>query len=186
MLIAGIVVALRIQNGRRGKMAFVTLDDGDAQAEVVVFNETFDAARSLLREDQLVIVEAKITPRMGEDGELQGLRIVGRGGLRPARAAPAPRPRSCASPATAAPTPSACTSCSLRSVPACCPIVVEYRNHGVTGELELPDDVAGHPRRDADRAARRVAGAGERARRLLNAGRPRAAGPSAAATAGPS
>ena len=35
-------------------MAFVTLDDGQRPAEIVVFNETFDAARHLLREDQLV------------------------------------------------------------------------------------------------------------------------------------
>ena len=36
----------------------------------------FDAARALLREDQLVVVEVKVTQRMGDDGEVQGLRIV--------------------------------------------------------------------------------------------------------------
>ena len=75
-LLAGIVTALRVQSGRRGKMAFVTLDDGKGSAEIVVFNETFDAARALLREDQLVVVEAKVLQRIGDDGEMQGLRIV--------------------------------------------------------------------------------------------------------------
>src|SRR5438552_1099919 len=64
-LVAGIVTAMRTQTSRRGKMAFVTLDDGAGSAEIVVFNETFDAARALLREDQLVIVEARVMQRAG-------------------------------------------------------------------------------------------------------------------------
>ena len=32
--------------------------------------------RTLLREDQLVIVEVKVTQRMTDDGEAQGLRII--------------------------------------------------------------------------------------------------------------
>ena len=76
VLVAGIVTAMRTQTSRRGKMAIVTLDDGAGSAEIVVFNETFDAARALLREDQLVIVEARVMQRGGEDGQAQGLRVV--------------------------------------------------------------------------------------------------------------
>ena len=76
VMIAGIVTALRVQSSRRGKMAFVTLDDGRGTAEIVVFNETFDAARNLLRDDQLVIVEAKVQQRVTDDGQMQGLRVV--------------------------------------------------------------------------------------------------------------
>jgi DNA polymerase-3 subunit alpha len=76
VLIAGIVTALRIQASRRGKMAFVTLDDGEGTAEVVVFNETFDTARTLITEDELLVMEVKVTPRGGEDGQAQGLRII--------------------------------------------------------------------------------------------------------------
>jgi DNA polymerase-3 subunit alpha len=76
VLVAGIVTALRIQASRRGKMAFVTLDDGKGRAEVLVYNETFDAVRTLLREDQLVIMEIRVTQRVSDDGEAQGLRIV--------------------------------------------------------------------------------------------------------------
>jgi DNA polymerase-3 subunit alpha len=138
VLIAGIVVALRVQNGRRGKMAFVTLDDGAAQAEVVVFNETFDAARSLLREDQLVIVEAKITPRMGDGGELQGMRVAAEAVFD----LPALRKRhakglrlACNGGADAKRLFDLLSPFRNGSLP----IVVEYRNHGVTGEIELPE-----------------------------------------------
>jgi DNA polymerase-3 subunit alpha len=75
-MIAGIVTALRVQSSRRGKMAFVTLDDGRGTAEIVVFNETFDAARNLLRDDQLVIIDAKVQQRVTDDGQMQGLRVV--------------------------------------------------------------------------------------------------------------
>jgi DNA polymerase-3 subunit alpha len=76
VLIAGIVIALRVQTGRRGKMAFVTLDDGRASAEIMVYGEVYDPARALLREDQLVIAEVKVTQRSNDDGEAQGLRII--------------------------------------------------------------------------------------------------------------
>jgi DNA polymerase-3 subunit alpha len=74
--IAGVVASLRTQTSRRGKMAFVTLDDGKDQAEVAVFNETFDASRHLLREDALLVAEVRVQQRMNEDGQFQGLRIV--------------------------------------------------------------------------------------------------------------
>jgi len=67
---------MRVQASRRGKMAFVTLDDGHGSVEIMVYNETFDSVRALLREDQLVIAEVKVTQRMTEDGEMQGLRVI--------------------------------------------------------------------------------------------------------------
>jgi DNA polymerase-3 subunit alpha len=75
-LIAGVVTAQRVQAGRKGKMAFVTLDDGRGSAEIVVFNEVYDGARAMLREDALVVVEVKVTQRMSDDGEVQGMRIL--------------------------------------------------------------------------------------------------------------
>ena len=137
VLLAGIVMAIRMQNSRRGKMAIVTLDDGGGSAEIVVYSETFDAARNLLREDQLVIVDARIMPRGGDDGQAQGLRVVAEavydlasirkryakglrlacnGGADAARLAELLEP--------------------FRS--GSCPIVVEYRNCGIAGEIELP------------------------------------------------
>ncbi len=59
VLLAGIVSAVRIQQTRRGRMGVVTLDDGSAQVEMTVFNETFVASRPWLREDELLVVRGK-------------------------------------------------------------------------------------------------------------------------------
>jgi len=137
-LIAGIVMSVRVQSSRRGKMAIVTLDDGAAAAEVVVYNEIYDAARNALREDQLVIVEAKVMQRIGEDGQVQGLRIVADAihDLPSARKRYARGLRlACNGGADAARLADMLTPFRNGS----CPIVVEYVNHGVGGELELPE-----------------------------------------------
>ncbi|HXL84781.1 MAG TPA: OB-fold nucleic acid binding domain-containing protein, partial [Casimicrobiaceae bacterium] len=74
--IAGVVAQLRTQTSRRGKMAFVILDDGKDQCEVAIFNETFDACRHILREDALLVAEVKVMQRTGDDGQMQSMRIV--------------------------------------------------------------------------------------------------------------
>ncbi len=71
-LLAGIVHAVRTQITRRGKMAFVTLDDGKANVEIAVYNEMYLAHRQLLSEDQLLIVEGKIS----HNDYSGGLRVV--------------------------------------------------------------------------------------------------------------
>ena len=72
VLLAGLVTQMRTQITRRGKMCYVTLDDGTAQIEVSVFNELFEANRMKLKEDQVLIIEGKVT----EDGYTGGLRVV--------------------------------------------------------------------------------------------------------------
>jgi len=59
VIVAGVVNALRLQQSRRGRMAIVQLDDGTARVEVTVYNELFEASRSLLKEDQLLVVEGR-------------------------------------------------------------------------------------------------------------------------------
>ena len=76
VLVAGIVTTMRIQTGRRGKMAFVTLDDGRGRVELMVYNETLDGVRALLREDQLVVAEVRVMQRVSDDGEVQGMRVI--------------------------------------------------------------------------------------------------------------
>ncbi len=71
VLLAGVVGAIRTQMTRRGKMAFVSLDDATAQVEVAVFSELFDAHRDILKEDQLLLVEGKVS----RDDYSGGLRI---------------------------------------------------------------------------------------------------------------
>ncbi|MDR0251212.1 MAG: DNA polymerase III subunit alpha, partial [Burkholderiales bacterium] len=78
-LIAGIVTAIRVQSSKRGKMAFVTLDDSVGNVEIIIYNEVFDAARALLQEDRLIIADVRITTRHqernGEDAQ-SSLRIL--------------------------------------------------------------------------------------------------------------
>lgn len=69
---AGILTGVRTQLTRRGKMVFATLDDGTAQLEISVFNELFERYRSQLKEDQLLIVQGKVS----HDEYSGGMRIV--------------------------------------------------------------------------------------------------------------
>lgn len=56
-LVAGIITGLRTQMTQRGKMMIVMLDDGTAQIEMTIFNELYEANRSMLREDELLIAQ---------------------------------------------------------------------------------------------------------------------------------
>ena len=58
---AGIVVGVRTQMTRRGKMLFVQLDDGTAMVEVSVFNELFEAERRKILTDAILVVEGKVS-----------------------------------------------------------------------------------------------------------------------------
>jgi DNA polymerase-3 subunit alpha len=71
--IAGIVHAVRIQQSRRGRMGIVTLDDGTGRIELALFSEHFEASRSMLREDQLLVAEGKVV----QDDFTGGLRMTG-------------------------------------------------------------------------------------------------------------
>jgi len=70
--IAGIVASQRPQMTRRGKMVFVTLDDGSAAVDVAVYNELYDAQRRLIRDDELLVVLGKVS----RDDYTGGQRIV--------------------------------------------------------------------------------------------------------------
>lgn len=60
-LLAGIVVGVRTQMTRRGKMLFLQLDDGSAMVEVSVFNELFEAERRKVITDEVLVVEGKVS-----------------------------------------------------------------------------------------------------------------------------
>ena len=59
-LLAGLVVGVRSKITSRGKMAFVQIDDGSSQLEVSVFNEVFEAERSKIKVDEVLIIEGKV------------------------------------------------------------------------------------------------------------------------------
>ena len=70
-IMAGTVAAVRTQMTRKGKMAAVTLDDGQAQVEVAVFNELYEAHRPLIKEDALLLIIGKAS----SDAYSGGMRV---------------------------------------------------------------------------------------------------------------
>lgn len=60
-LLAGVVMGVRVRMTQRGKMAIVTLDDAVARVEVVIGGEVLAEHAHLIKEDQLLIVEGKIS-----------------------------------------------------------------------------------------------------------------------------
>ncbi|MEQ1487937.1 MAG: DNA polymerase III subunit alpha, partial [Methylotenera sp.] len=60
-LLAGIISGIRIRMTGRGKMAIVTLDDGTTRIEVVVGSELLNQSQQLLKGDQLIIVEGRVS-----------------------------------------------------------------------------------------------------------------------------
>jgi DNA polymerase-3 subunit alpha len=61
-LLAGIVSDLRVINGQRGKLAIFTLDDKSDQIEATADEAVLNANRHLLKDDELVIVMARMQP----------------------------------------------------------------------------------------------------------------------------
>jgi DNA polymerase-3 subunit alpha len=72
VMLAGIVVSLRTQMTRRGKMLILLLDDATAQVEVVIFNELYEQNRHLLKDDALLIIEGKVN----RDDYSGGVRVT--------------------------------------------------------------------------------------------------------------
>ncbi|MDR2851607.1 MAG: DNA polymerase III subunit alpha [Burkholderiaceae bacterium] len=63
--IAGIVSELRFVNGQRGRLAIFKLDDATASIEATVDEALFEACRNQLKDDALVIVNARLQPGRG-------------------------------------------------------------------------------------------------------------------------
>ena len=60
-LIAGVVMGVRVRMTQRGKMAIVTLDDAVAHIEVVVGGDLLAQSAHLIKEDQLLVIEGRIS-----------------------------------------------------------------------------------------------------------------------------
>ncbi len=58
---AGLVVGLRVLNTRRGKMAFVSLDDGVCRIEASLFAEKFSLYADIVQKDAIVIVQGELS-----------------------------------------------------------------------------------------------------------------------------
>jgi DNA polymerase-3 subunit alpha len=58
--VAGIISELRIINGQRGRVAIFKLDDKSDMIEAVANQDTLDANKDLLKDDELVIIQGKV------------------------------------------------------------------------------------------------------------------------------
>ena len=58
--VAGIVTSLVTGMTRRGKMVRLGLDDATAGVEIAIFSELYDQYRSVLREDELLVIHGKV------------------------------------------------------------------------------------------------------------------------------
>lgn len=167
-LVAGIVTDVRTQMTRRGKMAFVTLDDGEGRIEAAVFSELFDAQRHKLRMDELLLVEGKVSRdefrdalKLGVDRlmtfnearaqwaqglriDLRGLDIRGLGGVRRLYGLMQPF----------AQLADASTSTSARG----CPVSLTYSNGSAEAVLEVGDGLRVRPDTDLLDALRSLLG----------------------------
>ena len=73
-LMAGIVAGIRIRMTQRGKMAIVTIDDAVSRVDVVVGSELLNQYASLIKEDQLLVIEGRVS----NDDFSGGIRVNAR------------------------------------------------------------------------------------------------------------
>jgi DNA polymerase-3 subunit alpha len=132
VLLAGVISQLRVQMTKRGRMAFITLDDGSARVDVAVYSELFETNRGWMKEDQIAVINGKVS----EDNFTGGLRVIADAlyDLTHARNTFARRLRI------------ACNGGSdarrLQDVlapfrPGPCPVTIDYRNGEAQGEVDL-------------------------------------------------
>ncbi|MCC7090742.1 MAG: DNA polymerase III subunit alpha [Nitrosomonas sp.] len=151
-LLAGIIHSIRVQMTRRGRMCVINLDDGKARVEVVVFSEVFDAHRAWLKEDQLLIVEAKVGMRGygGDDGDelrITAEQLYDLAGIRSRFAKqirihcnPSTLSQVSSLKALLAPFSSQAQSSAIATSGSSCPVAIVYRTDCASGELELGND----------------------------------------------
>ncbi len=70
--VAGLLIAIRIINTRRGRMAILTLDDRTARIDITVFSEAFEAYQQQIVKDKVLIVAGKL----GLDSYSGGFRVT--------------------------------------------------------------------------------------------------------------
>ena len=58
-IVAGIVAAVRVVQGQRGRVAIVTLEDRSGTLETVVNERLLDTVRTLLRDDELLVMQGR-------------------------------------------------------------------------------------------------------------------------------
>ena len=82
-VVAGIISDLRVINGTRGRVAIFKVDDKSETIEAVANQETLDANKDLLKDDELVIIQGKVqTDRFSGGLRLNVQQVFGLGTAR--------------------------------------------------------------------------------------------------------
>jgi DNA polymerase-3 subunit alpha len=150
-LMAGIVAGVRIRMTQRGKMAIVTIDDAVSRVDVVVGSELLNQYASLIKEDQLLVIEGRVS----NDDFSGGIRVNARKlyDLAAARSAHASMLKiSCNGQSDAAKLTTILQPYCKKSVESdkkLCPVKIEYHNDqgqvslmlGEAWRVELQDDL---------------------------------------------
>jgi len=147
-LMAGVVESVRYQKTQGGRMVIVNLSDGTATQELTVYNEVFDQYRDLVKEDAVIVVEAKVRSvrrSVGEEGEavftrISAERIYDLAGAR-SRFARAVRLSMNGEASSAGAAGSAKLKTLLEPYrQGQCAVEVRYRNGGASVEMQLGDN----------------------------------------------
>jgi DNA polymerase-3 subunit alpha len=60
VVVAGLVIEIRTRNTRRGRMAFITLDDRSGRIELTLFGDDFERYANLLIKDRILVVAGSL------------------------------------------------------------------------------------------------------------------------------
>ncbi len=70
-LIGGLVTAVKMTTDRNQRpMAFVTIEDPEGQAEVVMFSDVLEKSRRFVAENSVILVDGRVSRRNGGDGKV--------------------------------------------------------------------------------------------------------------------
>jgi len=60
-LIAGIISSVKFRQSSRGKIAIITIDDGEASIDAVLGNNLLTQSYNLIKDDELIIIEGRVS-----------------------------------------------------------------------------------------------------------------------------
>ena len=71
VVLGGLVGAVKYTTDRNQRqMAFVTIEDPDGQAEVVMFSDVLEKSRRFVVENNVVLIEGRVSRRAGGEGKV--------------------------------------------------------------------------------------------------------------------
>ncbi len=156
-VVAGMIVAIRTMNSRRGeRIAFVTIDDRSGRLEVAFFGEAYQASREILAKDRIIVVSGQLSV---DDNDNLRFRAEEAHDIERARAIYAKRIELDLAADSSSHTIVDGLAETLRPyVPGPCPVQVNYLGERARASLVLGEDWAAEPADELLRRLRRLVG----------------------------